>query len=177
MSFNQPEYFILVKGSLIPHRQSHDLVLHDEWWCFMICFFFFFFSGVRPGHNELRCYQGQAYQNNVVSAWPGTQEVWCGKHLHQEHGWVDWQQGAVWYLLRLWQYFVLQGKWGGSSYKYKQNHVNKTMICTMNPLQKHYIYITLDRSVDNVYNWVLPRTRVHILNLKCKVLFFAANSL
>lgn len=67
-------------------------------------------SGVRPGYNELRRYQGSADPYNVVSAGPGTQEVRCGKHLYQEHGRVHWQQGAVRHLLGLWQYFVLQGQ-------------------------------------------------------------------
>ena len=119
MSFNQSDYSVLTR---LNPSTCCVVVFHAEWWCSMkkykkcIKYRNSSFSWMRPGYNELRCSQGSAYPNNVVSAWPGTQEVWRGEHLYQEHGRVHWQQGAVRYLLNLWQHSVLQGEWPASSF-------------------------------------------------------------
>ena len=72
---------------------------------------FYFSSWVCLGYNELWSDQGSSHQNNVVSEGPRTEEIGCGKCVHQKHGWFHWQQGPVWHILSLWEYFVLQGKW------------------------------------------------------------------
>lgn len=64
--------------------------------------FFLRRSGMCPWHNELWSHQGSSDQDHVVSARSRSEKVWCGKHLHQEHGWVDWQQGSLWHLFCLW---------------------------------------------------------------------------